>query len=82
MEGVIGGRGGALVMAKKSYPAWHYYLAGVIAVAIGLTYTVWVFQLILGPGMLIVGGICFAVGYMKTRSARGAAPPPESPSSK
>lgn len=71
-----------MVMAKKAYPAWHYYVAGAIAVAIGLTYTVWVFQLILGPGMLVVGGIFFAVGYMKTRSARGAAPPLEPPLSK
>ena len=55
-------------MAKKEYPAWHYFLAAALAAAIGLTYVVSMFHIILGPGMLLVAGAFFALG-MKRRKA-------------
>lgn len=56
-----------MTMAKKEYPPWHYFVAAALALVIGVTYTFYLFQLVLGPGALVVGTSLIVVGIRKQR---------------
>lgn len=68
-------------MAKKEYPPWHYLAAGALACLLGATYTFTTFNLLLGPGLLVLGIVFLVVGvrkHLKKRSAAAAAETPPS----
>ena len=61
-------------MANKEYPLWHWLVAAALAFFIGAGSIVSTGNLLLGPGMLLMGTVLLVVGIRKERRKRVAQP--------
>ena len=61
------------LVASKQYSARQYFIGAGVAIAIGLVFTLVMFNVLLGPVLLVVGIVFLVIGLKKNKV--GAMPP-------